>query len=182
MENKQLSHKELQKNIPDLNNKSENDYLYYEGYVYYSICLPGGGGDQTGWMNGGEVFKRTKDDGTKVTTFGKTINDSVSTASSSHIYKYYKPKLIDGYVHFTIKYDYSCDWESDSSEYYEYKVKADGISELDSVFKFTYANGSIYEGEFKFSNDKSYPHGKGKKTYSDGRVEEGNWDGGVFEG
>jgi hypothetical protein len=46
--------------------------------------------------------------------------------------------------------------------------------------KYTYANGDVYEGDFedqKFWEDwrDGTPHGKGKKTYTDGRVEEGEW-------
>jgi len=45
MQNKKLSHEELQKNIPELKGKSEGSYLYHEGYVYYSFSKPGGGAD-----------------------------------------------------------------------------------------------------------------------------------------
>jgi hypothetical protein len=131
MQSKRISHEELQKNIPDLISKSEERYLYHEGYVYYSFCLPGGGADATGWMNGGEVFKRAKDDGTEITTFDKTFEESVTTASSSHVYYYYVPRFEDGYVHFSIEYENDNDVEGKSVSYLKYKVKADGISDLE---------------------------------------------------
>jgi hypothetical protein len=40
----------------------------------------------------------------------------------------------------------------------------------------TDTGGEIYEGET--ANGK--PHGKGKMTYADGRVEEGRWENGAF--
>jgi hypothetical protein len=36
----------------------------------------------------------------------------------------------------------------------------------------------VYEGDIL----DDYMHGKGKKTYPDGRVEEGNWDYDEFKG
>jgi len=35
--------------------------------------------------------------------------------------------------------------------------------------KLTFANGDVYEGE----TEDGIPHGKGKMTYADGKVEEG---------
>ena len=129
MENRILSHEELQKNISDLENKPESGYLYHNGYVYYSSNRPGAS-DATGWISGGEVFKRVKDDGSEITVFDKTYNKSASTASSSHTYNYGTPKLADGYVHFSIRYSSRSDW-GDDSEQYAYKVKDDGISDLE---------------------------------------------------
>jgi len=40
-----------------------------------------------------------------------------------------------------------------------------------SIVKLTNEDGSVYEGELA----EGKPHGKGKMTYPDGRVEEGNW-------
>ena len=37
--------------------------------------------------------------------------------------------------------------------------------------KFTYANGTYYEGEFK---DDRF-HGQGKMTYANGKISEGIW-------
>ena len=130
MENKIFLHEELQKNIPDLKNMSEKGYLYHEGYVYYSLERPGAR-DATGWLSGGEVFKRAKDDGTELTTFDKTYNQSVETASSSHIYDYKIPIIEDGYVFFKISYCRRCDWADDEYNWIIYKVKADGISDLE---------------------------------------------------
>jgi hypothetical protein len=42
--------------------------------------------------------------------------------------------------------------------------------------KLSFNDGSVYEGETV--NGK--PHGKGKMTYADGRVEEGKWKDGKF--
>ena len=46
--------------------------------------------------------------------------------------------------------------------------------------KITFENGTIYEGETL--NGK--PNGKGKKTWTDGsgKIEEGNWENGIFVG
>jgi len=41
-----------------------------------------------------------------------------------------------------------------------------------------YDNGDEYEGDLL----DAAPHGKGKMTYPDSRVEEGNWDDGEFMG
>ena len=130
MQNKKKSHQELQKIIPDLKGKSEDGYLYHEGYVYYSFERSGAR-DATGWLSGGEVFKRAKDDGTVVTTFDRTYNQSVETASSSHFYYYSIPIIADGYVHFKIQHRRSNDWEEDSESWLTYKVKADGTSNLE---------------------------------------------------
>jgi len=130
MQSKKISHEELQKIIPDLKGMSENDYLYHEGYVYYSFCQSGTE-DATGWVSGGEVFKRAKDDGTVVTTFDGTHYKSVETASSSRSYYYSIPIIADGYVHFKIHYCRSNDWEGDSESWLTYKVKADGTSNLE---------------------------------------------------
>ena len=42
--------------------------------------------------------------------------------------------------------------------------------------KVTFSDGTVYEGDLV--NGK--PHGKGKKTYKDGKVEEGDWEDGKF--
>ena len=125
-----LTHEQLQKNIPDLMNMQENHYLYHNGYVYFS-CVKPGARDATGWLSGGEVFKRVKDDGSKVTVFDETHNQSVTTASSSHTYSYEVPKIADDYVILTIWYSRSNDWEDDSQTLYTYRVKADGASGLE---------------------------------------------------
>jgi len=135
MQNKKLSHEELQKNIPELKGKSEGSYLYHEGYVYYSFSKPGGGADQTGWLNGGVLYKRVKDDGTEITSFEKTCEESVTTASSSHVYSHTTPQLKDGYVYFEIKYTYDCDWADEEVTWLTFRVKADGISELEILGK-----------------------------------------------
>ncbi|HMR91746.1 MAG TPA: hypothetical protein PKC69_05515 [Chitinophagaceae bacterium] len=56
----------------------------------------------------------------------------------------------------------------------------DGEWKNDSPLKGTYTwkNGDRYEGEMVNNN----LHGKGKKTYADGKVEEGNWENGKFTG
>lgn len=128
MENKKFSHEDLQKNIVDL---KSNSYLYHEGYVYYSTKQSGGGRDATGWVGGGEVYKRVKDDGTEVTVFNKTFNDDCETASSRHSYYYSTPTFNDGYVHFKITHKGTCEVEGDYENYNTYKVKADGISNLE---------------------------------------------------
>ncbi|MCL2764640.1 MAG: hypothetical protein FWD40_05105 [Treponema sp.] len=130
MENIKRTHEELQNNIPDLKGSSEKNYLYHEGYVYYSFEQPGAR-DATGWVSGGEVFKRVKDDGTEVTAFDKTYNKSVETASSRHMYSYSVPAFADGYVYFKILYSRSNDWSDDKNEWITYRVKADGISDLE---------------------------------------------------
>ena len=122
-----MTHEELQKNIPDL----PGAYLYHEGYVYYSSSRSGAR-DAAGWLSGGEVFKRATDDGFEVTTFSGTYNQSVSTASSSHYYTYSVPELKDdGYVYFSIRYDRSNDWSEDETSWYNYKIKADGVSSIE---------------------------------------------------
>jgi len=42
--------------------------------------------------------------------------------------------------------------------------------------KLTFENGSVYEGDWFLGK----PHGKGKMTYPDGKVEEGDWKDGEF--
>ena len=129
-----LTHEELQKNIPDLENKSESDYLYHEGYVYYVFSEGSGGRDATGWVGNKQGYVRTKDDGSEETAFYKTFDSSSSTASSSHSFTYYTPELKDdGYVYFKIRWDSSCDWAEDETRWRNYKIKADGVSDLEYI-------------------------------------------------
>ena len=103
--------------------------MYHEGYVYYS--RRSGARDATGYV-GTEVYVRAKDDGTEVTVFNSTFEESVVTASSSRDYTFSIPELkADGYVHFSIRYDRSSDWDEDETSWYKYKVKADGVSGLE---------------------------------------------------
>ena len=127
MENKKLSHEELIKNNPEM----KYGYLYHEGYVYYISKQPGSGRDATGWVGESTVYKRAKDDGTEITTFDKTRNTDVSTASTSGSYSYSSPRFKDGYVYFEIGCDGSNDVEGDYYYCTTYKVKADGISDLE---------------------------------------------------
>jgi len=140
MQDKKFTHEELQKNIPDLAAKKEDEYLYHEGYVYYSICLEGGD-----YFENTSIFKRAKDDGGKITAFDKT--EKCSTRDGNYgfwenIYHYHIPIIVDGYVHFKIIYEEtkrSPLGERPSEGYDEeqnlteliYKVKADGISDLE---------------------------------------------------
>ena len=138
MQCKKLSHKELQTNVPDLIDKSEGDYLYHEGYVYYSSE-----------HDDGKVFKRANDSGTVITAFEKTkYKDSYRTslygnASWSNEYKYRVPIIIDGYVHLKILHVKEEEMNrgeriSDGFDTYTsytdliFKVKADGISDLET--------------------------------------------------
>ena len=141
MQTNKFSHEELQKNIPDLVQKKEGDYLYHEGYVYYSIFLVGDLYENTA------VFRRAKDDGTEITTFD--ITKKQSTRDSNYgfwakIYHYHIPMTVDGYVYFKIIYEEMKRrplGERPSDGYDEerilseliYKVKADGISDLEFI-------------------------------------------------
>ena len=127
MENKILSHEELLKNNQELG----NNYLYHEGYVYYYANYSGSGRDATGWVGKSTVYKRAKDDGTNITVFMKTYNTDVTTASTSGSYNYSKPIFEDGYVYFRIGCNGSNDVEGDYYYSREYRVKSDGISDLE---------------------------------------------------
>ena len=140
MPTNKISHVELQKNIPDLIQKKEDDYLYHEGYVYYSIFLNGDRWDNI------SVFKRVKDDGTEITTFDKTKN--ITSRSNmgfwANTYNYHIPMTVDGYVYLKIIYEKMTKTplgESYSDGFDEecilseliYKVKTDGMSDLEFV-------------------------------------------------
>lgn len=57
-----------------------------------------------------------------------------------------------------------------------YEGSFNDSSEFHGKGKMTYNDGRVYEGDFA---NCEY-HGKGKMTYPDGRIEEGNWENGVF--
>jgi hypothetical protein len=158
MQTKKLTHEELQKNIPDLEGKSENEYLYHEGYVYYSYSGSGGGRDAAGWTSGGERFVRAKEDGSEITSFSKTYETSSSTASSSHYYSYSVPELgDDGYVHFEIRHERSNDWNEDETSWIRYKVKADGVSDLyDSKREFLEEAAQQEDAQAQYDLGKTY--------------------------
>jgi len=56
-------------------------------------------------------------------------------------------------------------------------VQSDHINRL-YYDLYRFANGDVYEGEFK----ENVPFGKGKYTYKDGGADEANWEHGVRHG
>ena len=94
------------------------------------------------------------------------ILDFISSASKSlpTFTSYEEVKNFTGYGKFIY----------DNGDIFEGNIYSGHLSEGKKIF----ANGDIYEGEFF----NGVPMGKGKRTYADGKVKKGKWDGSRLKG